>query len=144
MAFPGFQPKYIPKLWLTVVYLVLVAGAFILFMGRTKEYLRMEFLMTAFPGFYTHVSNFSITLLLYAITGYLWLMQGAGMKSVLLLGGVLVAVNFMYELLLPVINTMDLTDAYYGLAGAVVGAAFLMVARKYGFTENPQFKGKEI
>ncbi len=143
MAFPGFQPKYIPKLWLTAVYLALVAGAFILFMGRTKEYLRMEFLMTAFPGFYTHVSNFSITFLLYAGTGYFWLMQGAGMKSIFWLGGVLIAVNFLYELALPVINTMDITDAYYGLAGAVAGMAFLMLAQTYGFTENPQFKEKE-
>lgn len=51
-------------------------------------------------------------------------------------GTVIVLANFIYELFLPFINTKDITDAYYRVAGAVMGCLFLLPASKYGLKEK--------
>lgn len=133
MPFFNHQPKSIPKLWLAIVFFILLTGSFILFMGRKKDYLKSDFLMNTFPDFYSHLSNFSISFILYTGVGYFWLMQGVKIRALLLLGFVIFAVNFIYELFIPIINTKDIIDAYYGTVGVGLGILFLIIANKYGF-----------
>lgn len=140
MSFFNHQLKYVPKLWLAILYFLLIISSLILFMGRSKDYLRIDFLTVIFPGFYSHLSNFSISFMLYLGVGYFWLMQGLKIKNILLLGLGIIIINFVYELFLPIINTKDIIDAYYGLSGVVLGATFLMLTDKYGLVENPKYE----
>lgn len=139
MSFFKHQLKYAPKIWLAIIYFILIIGSFILFMGRSKDYLRIDFLMAAFPEFYSHLSNFSISFMLYICVGYFWLLQGLKMKNILLLGLGIIIINFIYELFLPIINTKDIIDAYYGFFGVLSGMVFLLSAYKYGLVENPEY-----
>ena len=130
-------PKYIPKLWMTLAYLALLAVVFALFMGRTVAFLRLDSLVNVAPEFYSHVSNFSISCMLLSIIGYMWLLMGVTIRSIALLGMAILLSNFVYELFLPFINTKDLVDAYYGAAGVTLGFLFLYPASQFGLLSNP-------
>src|SRR3546814_16047621 len=71
---PAF--RFAPTLWASLCHLLLMAGAFVLFLGRKPGRFRSGAIMDAVPGFYTHVFNFSLTYLLYVGSGFLWLMMG--------------------------------------------------------------------
>ncbi|MCX0369614.1 hypothetical protein QTH27_08410 [Clostridium perfringens] len=44
--------------------------------------------------------------------------------------------NFVYELFLSVINTKDIVDAMYGLAGCLLSFVYLALLKKYGLILN--------
>src|SRR3546814_1939406 len=77
---PAF--RFAPTLWASLCHLLLMAGAFVLFLGRKPGRFRSEAIMDAVPGFYTHVFNFSLTYLLYVGAGFLWLMMGVSVRFV--------------------------------------------------------------
>ncbi|MCH5720131.1 hypothetical protein [Niabella hibiscisoli] len=107
--------KYIPKPGMTVVYLLLLGLVLLLFMGRSKMSLRSEILLSVYPDFYQHVSNFSISYMLFSIVGYMWLIMGVKLGKIMIAGVLIVLANFIYELFLPFINTKDIVDAYFGM-----------------------------
>lgn len=109
--------KYVPKLWAALLFLLLLAGSFCLFLGRKEGAFRLHLTNPAFADYHQHISNFSITFLLYAGIGYLWLLAGVRMVHIIGLGAALVLANLAYEWWLPVLNTQDVVDAYYGIAG---------------------------
>ena len=76
--------------------------------------------------------------MLYSGIGYFWLMAGMRFRYTITLGGLLVACNFIYEMFIGVLNTPDIIDAYYGVAGTVVAFLFLLICKKFGFKLNPQ------
>lgn len=129
--------SYAPTLWAALLFLVMLAGNLLLFMGRTREGLRSDTLLAFDPMFYSHVSNFSISYLLYSCIGYAWLMMGARARLILLLGLVLALCNLVYEFFIPVLNTPDPIDAWYGLAGTTLGAVVLMLIGRFGMVLMP-------
>ncbi len=129
--------KYIPKPGMTITYLFLLGLVLFLFMGRTKASLRSGHLLSVFPDFYQHVSNFSISYMLFSIVGYMWLIMGVKFGKILIVGMFIIIANFIYELFLPFINTKDIVDAYFGVAGVVLGCLFLYPAGRYGLREKP-------
>ncbi|MDB8796190.1 hypothetical protein PN279_06405 [Romboutsia sp. 1001216sp1] len=46
--------------------------------------------------------------------------------------------NFAYELFLSIINTKDIVDAIYGLAGSLLSFIYLVLMKKYGLILNEQ------
>ena len=86
----------------------------------------------------SHITNFTLSLLLCTFIGYLLL--SAGKKYILnaVIGILLIIANFIYELLLPVLNTRDVIDALYGLAGVTVSLIYLFVISRYGFVKEQQ------
>ena len=124
--------KYTPKIWTSLLFFLLLIGVFCLFQGRKEGPFRVHFNSPTLAGYYQHISNFSITYLLYATIGYLWLMLGVEIKHIILLGAACVVANLVYELWLPLLNTMDVVDAYYGFGGAIAGALFLWLVKAYG------------
>jgi hypothetical protein len=126
--------KYLPKLWAAITYLLLVLGALFLFMGRTVKTIKLDGLRSTFHDFYFHVSNFSISMLIYLTLGYVWLLIGLRIRAVILAGIVIILINFIYELFIPLLNTPDIVDAYYGLAGVVLSFLFLFFTYRYGLT----------
>lgn len=129
--------RYGPAIWAAIGHLLLMAGAFALFLGRKPGSFRSQAIADAIPGFYTHVFNFSLSYLLYAGIGFLWLMMGVPMRFVGWAGAALVVANVGYELLLPLLNTRDPVDAAYGIAGTLLGFAWLWVVRRFGLTPIP-------
>ncbi|MBS5969743.1 MAG: hypothetical protein KIB11_11615 [Clostridium perfringens] len=57
-------------------------------------------------------------------------------RYVIVLGMSLILGNFVYELFLSVINTKDIVDAMYGLAGCLLSFVYLALLKKYGLILN--------
>src|SRR3546814_10328503 len=59
-------------------------------------------------------------------------MMGVSVRFVAWAGAALVVANVGYEFLLPRLNTRDPVDAAYGIAGALLGFAWLWTVRRFG------------
>ena len=84
----------------------------------------------------SHITNFTISLMLCTLIGYVLLLTGKKLVSTIAVGVVLVAANFVYETLLPVLNTTDIVDAVYGLVGVAVSLVYLFIIGKFGFKKD--------
>lgn len=130
--------KYAPKAITTLSYFLLLGLNLFLILGRKKAVLRQEYLNNILPEFYMHVSNFSISILLLIAIGYLWLLMGLGIKAITWLSVTILLVNIIYESFIPVLNTPDIIDAYYGIAGSITGWLYLLTVKKYGLKKIEQ------
>lgn len=129
---------YLPKIGAALAFLALLLSAHVLFLGRKSHAFHSTLLAATLPGFYQHVSNFSITLIVYLTMGYVWLLMGIKIKPIALAGLAMIAINFIYELYIPILNTCDIIDAYYGLTAVVLSFLFLYTIHKRGLRPNPQ------
>jgi hypothetical protein len=130
--------KRVPKLWAVGLHAVALAGSLVLFAGRKPGVFRSETIRAHLPDFYLHVSNASISCLLYAGIGYFWLMMGVSMKQLALAGVALVATNVVFEVAVPILNTRDPVDAVYGVIGTACGFVVLWLVDRYGMVPNPE------
>ena len=80
-----------------------------------------------------HITNFTLSLMMCTLIGYLLLLVGKKYVSTIMVGILLIVVNFIYEIFLPVLNTTDIIDALYGLVGVVISLVYLYFIDKYGF-----------
>ena len=81
----------------------------------------------------SHITNFTLSLMMCTLIGYLLLLAGKKYVSTIMVGLLLIVVNFIYEIFLPFLNTTDIIDALYGLVGAVISLVYLYFIDKYGF-----------
>lgn len=133
--------KYLPKVFTSISFLLLLCAFFLLFMGRKTTALRPEYLTGYFPDFYLHVSNLCISYLIYSSVGYFWLLMGVKTTTITLLGIIILALNFIYERWISVLNTPDMMDAYYGVAGTIIAFIFLLLVKRWGlklYTHPPK------
>ena len=117
--------RRVPTVLAAVGYLLAFAAVLLLLAGRKVASLRPDLLLEVAPTFYSHVYNFGLSYLFVAGIGYSWLMLGVPMKKVALLGVAVIALNLLYEGLLPILNTRDMVDAGYGVVGALLGLLLL-------------------
>ncbi|EGT3606973.1 hypothetical protein E5N06_13805 [Clostridium perfringens] len=68
--------------------------------------------------------------------GYIIILFDVKFRYVIALGISLILGNFIYELFLSVINTKDIIDAIYGLAGCLLSFIYLALLKKYGLILN--------
>jgi hypothetical protein len=134
--------KYVPKLLTSTAFFLLFACSVVLFFGRTRPFFKINALTEIFPDFYQNISNFSISYLLFSGIGFMWLMLDVKFEYVIALGAAILIVNFAYELWIPVLNTPDIVDAYYGLAGTLLAFVFLLFTTKYGLEPNEKYQPK--
>ena len=80
-----------------------------------------------------HITNFTLSLMMCTLIGYLLLLVGKKYVSSIMVGILLIVVNFIYEIFLPILNTTDIIDALYGLVGVVISLVYLYFIDKYGF-----------
>lgn len=120
------------------MHLLLLGAAFALFAGRKPGMFRWQAVLDVAPGFYSHISNFSLSYTLFAGVGFLWLMMGVPVRALALAGVALVLANVAYELFLPLLNTRDPVDAAYGVAGTMLAFAWLWLVRRFGLMDVPQ------
>ena len=124
--------RFKPAPWAAITHLLLFAVVYAVFLGRKPGMFRSEAILDIVPDFYSHALNFSLSYLLYAGVGFLWVMMGVQARYVALAGVALVLANVGYEWLLPLLNTRDPLDAVYGIAGTLLGFAWLWVFRRFG------------
>lgn len=136
--------KYTAKIWTALSFPLLLAVALILFFGRNFEWLRIPWILNLFPDFYSHISNFSILFTIYITMGYVGLWFGIKLKSIAVIGLVLLSVNFIIEFLVTFLNTPDMVDAVYGLFGVMVGFVYLYFIKRYGFNVNKLYEPREV
>lgn len=128
--------KYVPKIWTALSYFFLLAITLLLFFGRNFGKLRIDSLLNVLPDFYNHISNFSISLIIYVTIGYVGLMLGLRLKHITIIGVLILFLNLIIELLIPFLNTPDKIDAIYGIFGVLLGFVFLYLAKNYGLKKN--------
>ena len=128
--------RFQPTIWAALGNLLLLGIAFLLFLGRKPGAFRSQALMDLLPGFYTHVFNFSLSYLLLAGVGFLWLMMGVAVRHVAWAALALAMANLAYEFLLTLLNTRDPVDAAYGIAGTLCAFAWLWIIIRFGLTPN--------
>ena len=123
--------------WAALAHLALFAGVFVLFLGRKPGAFRSQAISELVPGFYTHVFNFSLSYLLLAGVGFLWLMMGVAVRHVAWAALALAMANLAYEFLLTLLNTRDPVDAAYGIAGTACAFTWLWGVQRFGLRPNP-------
>lgn len=126
------------RVWAALYFLLLLGLNYLLFFGRKQENLRITFFEKLMPSFYSHISNFTLSSIFILIIGYLWILQGVKFRKIIWLAAVIVAANFVYELLLPFLNTKDVVDAYFGLAGSILSIILLIPIALYGIEPNSE------
>ena len=124
--------KYRPKLLTSLVYLLLILVAFLLFSARKTEELRFDFLQYFFPDFHLHISNFSLAFLLVSGVGYFWVLMGIPLKYVIYFSILILLINLAYETLIPILNTPDPIDACYGVVGVALGTLEIYAIKRWG------------
>lgn len=134
---PSFPLKRIPRPWASLLHLAALALAGALFAGRKLAAFRWQPILDRVPDFYSHVSNLSISYMLYAGIGYLWLALGVPMRAIGLFGLALALCNLVYETAIPILNTPDPVDALYGSIGVALAAVLLVAIDRRGMRPAP-------
>ena len=77
-----------------------------------------------------------MSLLLCTLVGYVLLLTNKKYVANIMVGILLVLINFVYEMFLPILNTTDIIDALYGLVGVTISLVYLYFIGKYGFIKE--------
>lgn len=83
-----------------------------------------------------HLSNLALCLMFVPAAGLFPVLNRRYRSIWLIMAGV-IAVNFIVELWLTVLNTPDLSDACWGVAGVVIGGLVLAVIDRWGARTPP-------
>ena len=113
------QVKYRMKKLYRIVQLLLVCLGFVLTIIRWLNAFNSSFVVIN-PEITSHVSNFSLSLLVYLAIGSLWLTLGVEFGFIAVLGALMIVANFICETLMGLINTVDIVDAIYGTMGIIL------------------------
>ncbi len=84
----------------------------------------------------SHITNFTISMMLCTLVGYLLLSTNGKYKSVIIFGILVIIANIIYETILPILNTVDFIDAVYGIVAVVLSFIYLYFLDKKGFEEE--------
>ena len=122
---------YRPSKAFSIGYTILIVIGVLLTIGRWRSVFDSDFVMIS-PAFHYHISNLSLSLILYLIIGYSWLLSGVRFRNIAMLGVIIVADNFACETLMGFMNTADIVDALYGTIGTAIAFMFLLATNKCG------------
>lgn len=91
---------------------------------------------------HSHISNLSLSMIVYAGIGYSWLLSGTKFHFIILLGVLIIAANFVCETLMGFMNTTDIIDAIYGTVGVLIAYVYLFFTNKYGLIKRSSQKSE--
>lgn len=83
----------------------------------------------------SHITNFTISLMICTLIGYLVLCYKKKYSTTIKIGLVIIIMNLIYETILPLINTIDFIDAIYGIIGVIISLLYLYYIDKKGFKD---------
>lgn len=121
-----------PKLFTTISLVTLFSLCLILIVIRWLNIFN-ENILVVNKIINSHITNFTISVMLCVLIGYLLLVAGKKYISNIIVGVLLVIANYIYEMFLSVLNTTDIIDAVYGLFGVMISLIYLYFISKYGF-----------
>ena len=127
--------KYSLKKSIQIVFLVLISIGILLTIGRWYSAFNNEFVLFT-DEINLHISNLSLSMIVYLGIGYSWILSGVKFRNVIFLGVFLIIANFICETLMGFMNTPDIIDAIYGTIGIVIAFVFLYIANRYGLMPN--------
>ena len=119
------------KLWVTISLLAVYILCFALVAVRWVNIFNKNIYVIN-ESVNSHITNFTLSVLLCTLIGYFLLLAGKKYRFTFIIGCLLIASNFIYEMFLPVLNTTDIVDAWYGLVGVVMSMVYLHFVGKYG------------
>ena len=79
-----------------------------------------------------HATNFALSLMVMLSFGFTVLVFGGKKKMIVIAGVLLAALNIIYELVCPLLNTVDIADALFGLLGIGIAYVYLIQLKKNG------------
>ncbi|HCC00648.1 MAG TPA: hypothetical protein DEP42_05475 [Ruminococcaceae bacterium] len=129
--------KQIPKIWASVLYLVLLLGAIFLYLSK---YFKISAFTALYADFYSHISNFSISLTLGLVVSYICILLGAKFKWLSLFFVLLAFANVLCETVVNFMNTPDVMDMFFGFAGTAIAYGAFFLLSQYGIHPNERKK----
>ncbi|WP_134774361.1 hypothetical protein [Ornithinimicrobium flavum] len=126
------QTSWTVRPWAWVVYFALFAVMANIGVGAYHPDAPLLDVEALVPGLYSHASNLVLSCLVLMLYGLVRLVYDAGVREVVVVGLVIVAANYGYELFLPLANTRDVVDAHYGALGAGLALLYLALVRRHG------------
>lgn len=124
--------KLKPKIFTTISFVTLFLFCLILVVIRWLNIFN-ENILVVNEIVNSHITNFTLSVMLCVLIGYLLLVAGKKYISNIIVGVLLVLANYIYEAFLPVLNTTDIVDAVYGFIGVLISLIYLYFISKYGF-----------
>ena len=84
----------------------------------------------------SHITNYALCMMVLLIFGFVVLCFG-GMLRIITIAAILIAVlGVVYECLLPFLNTPDVWDAAFGVAGTAAAYIYLVFMKRNGLIEE--------
>jgi hypothetical protein len=127
--------KYRAKPKIAVGYFILMAMVVLLTVGKWYGAISGNFILLT-DEVYSHISNFSLSIIFCLGIGHLWLLYGVKFRNIVIFGLVMIAANFICETLMPFINIIDIMDAVYGTIGVFISITYLFIVKKCGLVEK--------
>ena len=124
--------KMKPKLFTTISFVTVYLFCLILVVIRWINIFNKDVLVVN-EIVNSHITNFTLSVMACLLIGYLLLSVGKKYISNIIVGILLILANFIYETLLPILNTTDIIDAVYGLVGVIISLIYLYIISRYGF-----------
>lgn len=118
-----------------MVYLTLLIFGFALTLIRWANVFNNSFVVIN-PEITSHISNFSLSFLVYLGLGSEWLISGMKFRFVTILGAFMIVANFICETLIYFLNTVDIIDALYGTVGILLVFVYLYYLNKNGLIKT--------
>ena len=126
-----------PKLFTTVSLVAIFLSCFTLVVIRWLNIFN-ENILVVNETVNSHITNFTLSILLCVLIGNLLLMAGKKYSSTVIVGLILILANVVYETCFPILNTTDIVDAVYGLFGVLISLIYLYFISRYGFKVGEQ------
>ncbi len=121
----------------TFVHPLLMLGCLVLFVLRAMHTFDPEVVILS-REITDHISNFALSLVLCALTGFVLIALGAKLKAAFAVCALVLVANVIYEMFLPFLNTQDPVDAVYGIVGTLAGAVYVCWLDRFGFMPKAQ------
>ena len=80
--------------------------------------------------------------MVYTAVGYMALLFDVKTRFLLVLALAFGGINMITESFITILNTPDLTDAYFGYAAVSVALTYLLIVKNYGLNPNPLLNQK--
>lgn len=129
--------QYRTKKAYTIAYIIFIFIGMLFTLGKWYSVFNPDFIMIN-AEVHSHISNLSLSMIVYVGIGYSWLLFGKSLRFIQMLGAFLIVGNFACETLMGFMNTTDIMDALYGAVGVLVAYLYLFLTHKYGRIEKSQ------
>ena len=84
----------------------------------------------------SYIINFILSTVMCIVFGYMSFTYRKRYQFCFLIGIIIITGNFIYETVVPLLNTIDIVDSVYGLVGVLFGLIYLYYISNHGFEDK--------